>query len=38
MGIVFNYIDFVVFNLGLLSVWWYGIIIVVGILFGYFVV
>lgn len=38
MGIVFNYIDLVVFNLGLLSVWWYGIIIVVGILFGYFVV
>ncbi|HCY9662489.1 TPA: prolipoprotein diacylglyceryl transferase [Staphylococcus aureus] len=37
MGIVFNYIDPVAFNLGPLSVRWYGIIIVVGILLGYFV-
>ncbi|EMZ08107.1 prolipoprotein diacylglyceryl transferase [Staphylococcus aureus M1407] len=37
MGIVFNYIDPVVFNLGPLSVRWYGIIIAVGILLGYFV-
>lgn len=37
MGIVFNYIDPVAFNLGLLSVRWYGIIIAVGILLGYFV-
>ncbi|HDX1729665.1 TPA: prolipoprotein diacylglyceryl transferase [Staphylococcus aureus] len=37
MGIVFNYIDPVAFNLGPLSVRWYGIIIAVGILFGYFV-
>ncbi|HEK6646860.1 TPA: prolipoprotein diacylglyceryl transferase [Staphylococcus aureus] len=36
-GIVFNYIDPVVFNLGPLSVRWYGIIIAVGILLGYFV-
>ncbi|MGZ0075517.1 prolipoprotein diacylglyceryl transferase family protein [Staphylococcus aureus] len=32
MGIVFNYIDPVAFNLGPLSVRWYGIIIAVGIL------
>ena len=38
MGIVFNYIDPVAFNLGPLSVRWYGIIIAVGILLGYFVV
>ncbi|HFO1696072.1 TPA: prolipoprotein diacylglyceryl transferase [Staphylococcus aureus] len=37
MGIVFNYIDPVAFNLGTLSVRWYGIIIAVGILLGYFV-
>ncbi|HCX2789806.1 TPA: prolipoprotein diacylglyceryl transferase [Staphylococcus aureus] len=37
MGIVFNYIDPVAFNLGRLSVRWYGIIIAVGILLGYFV-
>ncbi|HGZ8807450.1 TPA: prolipoprotein diacylglyceryl transferase [Staphylococcus aureus] len=37
MGIVFNYIDPVTFNLGPLSVRWYGIIIAVGILLGYFV-
>ncbi|HEA6209231.1 TPA: prolipoprotein diacylglyceryl transferase [Staphylococcus aureus] len=37
MGIVFNYIDSVAFNLGPLSVRWYGIIIAVGILLGYFV-
>lgn len=37
MGIVFNYIDPVAFNLGPLSVRWYGIIIAVGILLGYFV-
>ncbi|HEA0000450.1 TPA: prolipoprotein diacylglyceryl transferase [Staphylococcus aureus] len=37
MGIVFNYIDHVAFNLGPLSVRWYGIIIAVGILLGYFV-
>ncbi len=37
MGIVFNYIDPVAFNLGLLSVRWYGIIIAVGIILGYFV-
>ncbi|HCT3341771.1 TPA: prolipoprotein diacylglyceryl transferase [Staphylococcus aureus] len=37
MGIVFNYIDPVAFNLGSLSVRWYGIIIAVGILLGYFV-
>ncbi|MFA0986809.1 prolipoprotein diacylglyceryl transferase [Staphylococcus aureus] len=37
MGIVFNYIDTVAFNLGPLSVRWYGIIIAVGILLGYFV-
>lgn len=37
-GIVFNYIDPVAFNLGPLSVRWYGIIIAVGILLGYFVV
>ncbi|HDR3142612.1 TPA: prolipoprotein diacylglyceryl transferase [Staphylococcus aureus] len=37
MGIVFNYIDPVAFNLGPLSVRWYGIIITVGILLGYFV-
>ncbi|HEG9816014.1 TPA: prolipoprotein diacylglyceryl transferase [Staphylococcus aureus] len=37
MGIVFNYIDPVAFNLGALSVRWYGIIIAVGILLGYFV-
>ncbi|HFD6053211.1 TPA: prolipoprotein diacylglyceryl transferase [Staphylococcus aureus] len=37
MGIVFNYIDAVAFNLGPLSVRWYGIIIAVGILLGYFV-
>ncbi|HCT2557458.1 TPA: prolipoprotein diacylglyceryl transferase [Staphylococcus aureus] len=36
MGIVFNYIDPVAFNLGPLSVRWYGIIIAVGILLGYF--
>ncbi|HEH9311924.1 TPA: prolipoprotein diacylglyceryl transferase [Staphylococcus aureus] len=36
-GIVFNYIDPVAFNLGPLSVRWYGIIIAVGILLGYFV-
>ncbi|HFJ4871301.1 TPA: prolipoprotein diacylglyceryl transferase [Staphylococcus aureus] len=36
-GIVFNYIDPVAFNLGQLSVRWYGIIIAVGILLGYFV-
>ncbi|HCZ8105542.1 TPA: prolipoprotein diacylglyceryl transferase [Staphylococcus aureus] len=36
MGIVFNY-DPVAFNLGPLSVRWYGIIIAVGILLGYFV-
>ena len=35
MGIVFNYIDPVAFNLGPLSVRWYGIIIAVGILLGY---
>ncbi|HDC3057872.1 TPA: prolipoprotein diacylglyceryl transferase [Staphylococcus aureus] len=37
MGIVFNYIDPVAFNLGPLSVRWYGIIIAVGILLSYFV-
>ncbi|HDG2693898.1 TPA: prolipoprotein diacylglyceryl transferase [Staphylococcus aureus] len=37
MGIVFNYIGPVAFNLGPLSVRWYGIIIAVGILLGYFV-
>lgn len=37
MGIIFNYIDPVAFNLGPLSVRWYGIIIAVGILLGYFV-
>lgn len=37
MSIVFNYIDPVAFNLGPLSVRWYGIIIAVGILLGYFV-
>ncbi|HDG8499765.1 TPA: prolipoprotein diacylglyceryl transferase [Staphylococcus aureus] len=37
MGIVFNYIDPVAFNLGPLSVRWYGIIIATGILLGYFV-
>ncbi|HCU8133113.1 TPA: prolipoprotein diacylglyceryl transferase [Staphylococcus aureus] len=37
MGIVFNYIDPVAFNLGPLSVRWYGIVIAVGILLGYFV-
>ncbi|HDD7422894.1 TPA: prolipoprotein diacylglyceryl transferase [Staphylococcus aureus] len=37
MGIVFNYIDPVAFNLGPLSVRWYGIIIAVGILLGYFI-
>ncbi|HDA8603437.1 TPA: prolipoprotein diacylglyceryl transferase [Staphylococcus aureus] len=37
MGIVFNYIDPVAFNLGPLSVRWYGITIAVGILLGYFV-
>ncbi|MFZ8402708.1 prolipoprotein diacylglyceryl transferase [Staphylococcus aureus] len=37
MGIVFNYIDPVAFNLAPLSVRWYGIIIAVGILLGYFV-
>ena len=37
MGIVFNYIDPVAFNLGPLSVRLYGIIIAVGILLGYFV-
>lgn len=37
MGIVFNYIDPVAFNLGPLRVRWYGIIIAVGILLGYFV-
>lgn len=37
MGIVFNYIDPVAFNLGPLSVRWYGIIIAVRILLGYFV-
>ncbi|EOB7558645.1 prolipoprotein diacylglyceryl transferase [Staphylococcus aureus] len=37
MGTVFNYIDPVAFNLGPLSVRWYGIIIAVGILLGYFV-
>ncbi|WP_086107346.1 prolipoprotein diacylglyceryl transferase [Staphylococcus aureus] len=37
MGIVFNYIDPVAFNLGPLSVRWYGIIIAVEILLGYFV-
>ncbi|HCV7852944.1 TPA: prolipoprotein diacylglyceryl transferase [Staphylococcus aureus] len=37
MGIVFNYIDPVAFSLGPLSVRWYGIIIAVGILLGYFV-
>ncbi|HCX2440732.1 TPA: prolipoprotein diacylglyceryl transferase [Staphylococcus aureus] len=37
MGILFNYIDPVAFNLGPLSVRWYGIIIAVGILLGYFV-
>ncbi|MCL7591340.1 prolipoprotein diacylglyceryl transferase [Staphylococcus aureus] len=37
MGIVFNYIDPVAFNLGPLSVRWYGSIIAVGILLGYFV-
>ncbi|QFJ32171.1 prolipoprotein diacylglyceryl transferase [Staphylococcus aureus] len=37
MGIVFNYIDPVAFNLGPLSVRWYGIIVAVGILLGYFV-
>lgn len=37
MGIVFNYIDPVAFNLRPLSVRWYGIIIAVGILLGYFV-
>lgn len=37
MGIVFIYIDPVAFNLGPLSVRWYGIIIAVGILLGYFV-
>ncbi|HDP5789646.1 TPA: prolipoprotein diacylglyceryl transferase [Staphylococcus aureus] len=37
MGIVFNYIDPVAFNLGPLSVRWYGIIIAVGMLLGYFV-
>lgn len=37
MGIVFNYIDPVAFNIGPLSVRWYGIIIAVGILLGYFV-
>lgn len=36
-GIVFNYIDPMAFNLGPLSVRWYGIIIAVGILLGYFV-
>lgn len=36
-GIVFNYIDPVAFNLGPLSIRWYGIIIAVGILLGYFV-
>lgn len=36
-GIVFNYIDPVAFNLGPLSVRWYGIIIAVGIWLGYFV-
>lgn len=36
-GIVFNYIDPVAFNLGPLSVRWYGIIIAVGVLLGYFV-
>lgn len=36
-GIVFNYIDPVAFNLEPLSVRWYGIIIAVGILLGYFV-
>ncbi|HCT6558017.1 TPA: prolipoprotein diacylglyceryl transferase [Staphylococcus aureus] len=36
-GTVFNYIDPVAFNLGPLSVRWYGIIIAVGILLGYFV-
>ncbi|MFS4891180.1 prolipoprotein diacylglyceryl transferase [Staphylococcus aureus] len=36
-GIVFNYIDPVAFNLGPLSVRWYGIIIAVGMLLGYFV-
>ncbi|HHQ7209293.1 TPA: prolipoprotein diacylglyceryl transferase [Staphylococcus aureus] len=37
MGIVFNYIDPMAFNLGPLSVRWYGIIIAVGMLLGYFV-
>ncbi|HCZ8313057.1 TPA: prolipoprotein diacylglyceryl transferase [Staphylococcus aureus] len=37
MGIVFNYIYPVAFNFGPLSVRWYGIIIAVGILLGYFV-
>ncbi|HCX2124361.1 TPA: prolipoprotein diacylglyceryl transferase [Staphylococcus aureus] len=37
MGIVFDYIDPVAFNFGPLSVRWYGIIIAVGILLGYFV-
>ncbi len=37
MGIVFNYMHPVAFNLGPLSVRWYGIIIAVGILLGYFV-
>lgn len=37
MGIVFNYIDPVAFNLGPLGIRWYGIIIAVGILLGYFV-
>lgn len=37
MGIVFKHIDPVAFNLGPLSVRWYGIIIAVGILLGYFV-
>ncbi|MCG9836883.1 prolipoprotein diacylglyceryl transferase [Staphylococcus argenteus] len=37
MNVVFNYIDPVAFNLGPLSVRWYGIIIAIGILLGYFV-
>lgn len=37
MNVVFNYIDPVAFNIGPLSVRWYGIIIAIGILLGYFV-
>lgn len=37
MALVFNYIDPVAFNLGPINVRWYGIIIAIGILLGYFI-